>query len=56
MAWVGDANNFLFDLAIGAAKLGVDLAVATPEEYRIPEDMRAVIKRAADSALQPGRL
>jgi ornithine carbamoyltransferase len=50
---LGDANNVLFDLAIGAAKLGVNLAVATPKEYRIPEDMRAVIKRAADS---PGRL
>ena len=29
LAWVGDANNVLFDLAIGAAKLGVDIAVAT---------------------------
>lgn len=56
MAWIGDANNILFDLAIGAAKLGVNLAVATPEEYRIPDVMRAVIKKAADSAPQPGTL
>ena len=49
MAWVGDANNVLFDLAIGAAKLGVDLAVATPEDYRIPENMRAVMNRLGTS-------
>jgi ornithine carbamoyltransferase len=30
IAWVGDANNVLFDLAIGAQKLGVDISVATP--------------------------
>jgi ornithine carbamoyltransferase len=56
MAWVGDTNNVFFDLAIGAAKLGIDMAVATPEEHRIPDDMRAVIKKAADSAPQAGRL
>jgi ornithine carbamoyltransferase len=56
MAWVGDANNVFFDLAIGAAKLGVDIAVATPEEYRISDDMRAVIKKAAESAPHAGKL
>ena len=56
MAWVGDANNVFVDLAIGAAKLGVDIAVATPEEYRISDDMRAAIKEAADSAPHAGKL
>jgi ornithine carbamoyltransferase len=56
MAWVGDANNVFVDLAIGAAKLGVDIAVATPEEYRISDDMRAAIKMAADSAPHAGKL
>ena len=56
MAWVGDANNVFVDLAIGAAKLGVDIAVATPEGYRIPDYMRAVIKMAADSAPHAGKL
>jgi ornithine carbamoyltransferase len=56
MAWIGDANNVLFDLAIGAMKLGVNLAVATPEEYRIPENMRALIKNAAELSPQPGTL
>ena len=56
IAWVGDANNVLFDLAIGATKLGVDVAVATPEGYAIPADMRARIKDAAKGAPQSGSL
>ena len=56
IAWVGDANNVLFDLAIGAAKLGVNVAVATPEGYSIPADMHKVIKAAAASAPQGGIL
>lgn len=56
IAWVGDANNVLFDLAIGAAKLGVDVAVATPKGYGIPESMREVIKQAAATAPNAGKL
>ena len=43
IAWVGDANNVLFDLAIAAAKLGVDLSVATPNRYEIPSRIREII-------------
>jgi ornithine carbamoyltransferase len=50
IAWVGDANNVLFDLAIGAAKLGVNLAVATPKGYEIPHAMRNLIEQAAANA------
>ncbi len=49
IAWVGDANNVLFDLAIGAAKLGVEVAVATPKGYGIPEFMREIITSASAS-------
>ncbi|KAF9637415.1 putative ornithine carbamoyltransferase protein [Lasiodiplodia theobromae] len=56
IAWVGDANNVLFDLAIGAAKLGVDVAVATPKGYEIPANMRQVIADAAASAPNGGKL
>jgi ornithine carbamoyltransferase len=56
IAWVGDANNVLFDLAIGAAKLGVDIAVATPKGYEIPESMRQVISQAAATAPKAGKL
>jgi ornithine carbamoyltransferase len=43
IAWVGDANNVLFDLAIGAAKLGVHISVATPKGYEIPKFMEDII-------------
>lgn len=56
LAWIGDANNVLFDLAIGAAKLGVDIAVATPKGYEIPASMRQVIADAAASAPKGGKL
>lgn len=56
IAWIGDANNVLFDMAIGAAKLGVDMAVATPTGYGIPEEMRGVINQAAKTSPTPGAL
>ncbi len=56
IAWVGDANNVLFDLAIGAAKLGVDVAVATPKGYEIPETMRKIIAEAATGSHKAGVL
>lgn len=56
IAWIGDANNVLFDMAIGAMKLGVDIAVATPQGYSIPDDMRRVIDQAAETAPKAGKL
>ena len=46
IAWVGDANNVLFDLATAAMKLGVDVTVAAPRGYGIPENMRGIIQQA----------
>lgn len=43
IAWVGDANNVLFDMCIGAKKLGINMAVATPEGYEIPDRMKQEI-------------
>ena len=56
IAWIGDANNVLFDLAIGATKLGIDIAVATPAGYEIPKAMREVISHAAQTSPHPGTL
>ncbi|KAJ8126608.1 hypothetical protein O1611_g7030 [Lasiodiplodia mahajangana] len=56
VAWVGDANNVLFDLAIGCIKLGVDISVATPPDYRIPETMMAFIKEQAATSASPGTI
>ncbi|KAI0392720.1 putative ornithine carbamoyl transferase [Xylariaceae sp. FL0594] len=56
VAWVGDANNVLFDLAIGCVKLGVDISVATPEGYGIPEPMLNFIKEQAKTTPSPGKI
>jgi ornithine carbamoyltransferase len=56
IAWVGDANNVLFDLALGAAKLGVHMSVATPKGYTIPDNMRTLIQEAAKASSTPGSL
>lgn len=56
LAWVGDANNVLYDLAIGAMKLGVDISVATPKGYEIPAAMREVISQAAQTSPHAGKL
>lgn len=40
VAWVGDANNVLFDMCVAARMLGVEMAVATPEGYEIPQRMK----------------
>ena len=56
VAWIGDANNVLFDLAIGCVKLGIDISVATPAGYEIPQAMRDVIQHAAQTAPHAGKL
>lgn len=49
VAWVGDANNVLFDLAISCLKLGVEISVATPKGYSIPGPMREFILASAST-------
>ncbi|KAE8453135.1 hypothetical protein EG329_012322 [Mollisiaceae sp. DMI_Dod_QoI] len=56
IAWVGDSNNVLFDLAIAAVKLGVDISVASPKGYEIPAPMRDIIKGVAKGVSSPGKL
>ncbi|KAA8649122.1 hypothetical protein EYZ11_000664 [Aspergillus tanneri] len=56
IAWVGDANNVLFDMAIAATKMGIDLAVATPKGYEIPASMLEIIADAGKTAPKPGKL
>ncbi|EFY96838.1 ornithine carbamoyltransferase [Metarhizium robertsii] len=56
VAWVGDSNNVLFDLAIGCVKMGVDIAVASPAGYGIPDKMRQLIISSAEGVSSPGKL
>jgi len=44
VAWVGDATNVLYDLAIAGAKMGVNIAAATPERYPFDKDVLKVVK------------
>ena len=37
VAWVGDGNNVARSFAVGAAMVGLDLIVATPEGYELPD-------------------
>ncbi len=39
MAYIGDGNNMVHSLMMGAAKLGVNMSVATPEGYEPDEDI-----------------
>jgi ornithine carbamoyltransferase len=51
IAWVGDADNVLYDMCIGARKLGIEMAVATPKGYEIPAKMKEEFDRAGTSKL-----
>ncbi|MFB6127294.1 MAG: ornithine carbamoyltransferase [Halolamina sp.] len=50
VAWVGDANNVCRSFVLGCAMLGVDLTVATPAGYALPE---AHLDHAADLGTAP---
>jgi ornithine carbamoyltransferase len=56
VAWIGDSNNVLFDLASACVKLGVDISVASPAGYGIPEPMKKHILSAAQGVSSPGKL
>jgi ornithine carbamoyltransferase len=44
LAWVGDGNNVCHSLLLGAAKLGIQVSVATPAEYAPAEAILARIQ------------
>ncbi|WP_181687269.1 ornithine carbamoyltransferase [Halorhabdus salina] len=50
VAWVGDGNNVAQSLVLGAAMVGLDLTVATPEGYGIDDD---VVERAGELGTAP---
>ena len=50
VAWVGDGNNVCQSFVLGAAMVGLDVVVATPEEYTVDD---AVLERAAELGGEP---
>ena len=51
VAWIGDGNNVLHDLALGCAILGIDIIYATPEGFEPDPD---IIMRAQKIAEESG--
>lgn len=47
LAWVGDGNNVLHDLMLGAAKMGMNVRLATPTGYEPDERILAITKSLA---------
>lgn len=48
VAWVGDANNVLYDLAIACGKLGINVSIATPKGYECNPEMLELARKGAD--------
>lgn len=53
---IPDTIQVLFDLAIAALKLGVDLSVATPKGYEIPQRMKEIVQESGKDARIQGKL
>ena len=51
IAWVGDGNNVLHSLLLGAVKMGVSVAVATPPGHAPAE---AIVRRTLEIASRSG--
>jgi ornithine carbamoyltransferase len=49
-AYIGDANNMLHSLMMGASKLGVDFAAATPEGYDPDEEVVSISRDNANKS------
>ncbi|WP_281882992.1 ornithine carbamoyltransferase [Paenibacillus sp. YYML68] len=47
VAYIGDGNNMVHSLLMGAAKLGINFAVATPEGYEPDENVLALSRETA---------
>lgn len=56
VAWVGDSNNVLFDLATACVMMGVDISVASPAGYGIPDTTRQLIMSVGTGLNSPGKL
>lgn len=48
VAWVGDANNVLYDLMTACAKSGISVSIATPKGYPVDPDMVEVARQCVD--------
>ncbi|KAK3343798.1 putative ornithine CARBAMOYLtransferase precursor [Lasiosphaeria hispida] len=56
VAWVGDCNNVCIDLATACVKMGVDIAIASPTGYGVPDRLRPIILSSPGPNPVPGKL
>jgi ornithine carbamoyltransferase len=50
LAYVGDGNNMAHSLMFGAAKVGMDVAVASPRGYEVKEHYAGLARQDAEAA------
>lgn len=50
VAWVGDANNVLHDLALASVKLGMNISIATPSTRPVSDEIKKLIDNNAEGA------
>ena len=50
LAYVGDGNNMAHSLMFGAAKVGMDVAVASPKGYEVKEHYASLARQDAQAA------
>jgi ornithine carbamoyltransferase len=50
LAYVGDGNNMAHSLMLGAPKVGMDVAIASPAGYRVSESYEQRAREAAEAA------
>lgn len=48
LAWVGDANNVLHDLALACAKSGISVNIATPQDYPVDKPIVDQVKACGE--------
>ncbi|KAJ1977675.1 ornithine carbamoyltransferase [Dimargaris verticillata] len=47
VAWIGDANNIVYEMMMAFPKVGIDFAVATPKGYDTPDVIRTTAEELA---------
>ncbi|KAJ2747307.1 ornithine carbamoyltransferase [Coemansia sp. BCRC 34301] len=50
VAWIGDANNIVYEMLAAMPKCGMNMSVCTPAKYPIPEPIRVRAQQDAQSA------
>ncbi|KAJ2646673.1 ornithine carbamoyltransferase [Coemansia sp. RSA 1085] len=50
VAWVGDANNIIYEMLAAMPKCGMHMSVCTPEKYPIPQQVKQQAKADAEQA------